>query len=409
MADYKENTEEKNGPRPTIVMKVDAPEESSENSANDEADGQSAEENSQTPSSPSSKFATKIHHPVLMQSKFGDSFGISEFSKSSESSGLKSSILRPSQLSALTNSAGPAPKSKTETNSLQQNPFTKVSDKAIFEDEEEDSTTKNNDKKDTKTNSESNSNNTDKKNKEDTKITPTFIPLGSTPKENDTNVNNIVTANCSTPGFVFGQNIKDRVTGAKDSDDSSEEKKEEEESKKEESSTENGSSELLFSNAAAVCRTASRPGLTLTQAAQEIEEANRANKRKYNQITPLTGEEGETNILQINCKLFTFDKETSSWKERGRGTLRLNDRDDESRLVGRVTGTQRLILNTKIWSGMTVERAGPKSLRLTAMDVHGDIRIFIVQAAPSEVDQLHNFLMQRIKRAEERQPKKTCY
>lgn len=57
---------------------------------------------------------------------------------------------------------------------------------------------------------------------------------------------------------------------------------------------------------------------------------------------------------------------------------------------------------------MTAERAGPKSLRLTAMDVHGDIRIFIVQAAPKEVDELHNLLLQRLKRAQERHPKKVA-
>lgn len=55
---------------------------------------------------------------------------------------------------------------------------------------------------------------------------------------------------------------------------------------------------------------------------------------------------------------------------------------------------------------MTAERAGPKSLRLTAMDIHGDIRIFIVQAAPAEVDQLYNLLLQRLERAKENQPKK---
>lgn len=56
---------------------------------------------------------------------------------------------------------------------------------------------------------------------------------------------------------------------------------------------------------------------------------------------------------------------------------------------------------------MTAERAGPKSLRLTAMDVlDGDIRIFIVQAAPKEIDQLHDLLLQRLKRAQERHPKK---
>lgn len=97
---------------------------------------------------------------------------------------------------------------------------------------------------------------------------------------------------------------------------------------------------------------------------------------------------------------------SSSYKERGRGTLRLNDRDDESRLVSRTAGTQRLILNTKVWPGMTAERAGPKSLRLTAMDIHGDLRIFIVQASPKEIDLLEDHLTQRLKRAKERQPKR---
>lgn len=113
------------------------------------------------------------------------------------------------------------------------------------------------------------------------------------------------------------------------------------------------------------------------------------------------------NYIILIIVLFIIILQTSSsWQERGRGTLRLNDRDDESRLVGRTAGTQRLILNTKVWPGMTAERAGLKSLRLTAMDVHGDIRIFIVQAAPKEVDQLHSLLLQRLKRAQERHPKK---
>ena len=104
--------------------------------------------------------------------------------------------------------------------------------------------------------------------------------------------------------------------------------------------------------------------------------------------------------------MFDFVQASSGWQDRGRGTLRLNDRDEESRLVGRTAGTQRLIMNTKVWPGMTAERAAPKSLRLTAMDVQGSIRIFIVQAAPKEVEELHDLLQQRLKRAQERQPKK---
>jgi Ran-binding protein 3 len=55
---------------------------------------------------------------------------------------------------------------------------------------------------------------------------------------------------------------------------------------------------------------------------------------------------------------------------------------------------------------MTAERAGPKSLRLTAMDVQGDVRIFVVQAAQKEVEQLHGLLLQRLWRAQGRQSKK---
>ncbi|XP_070332690.1 ran-binding protein 3-like isoform X4 [Odocoileus virginianus] len=42
-------------------------------------------------------------------------------------------------------------------------------------------------------------------------------------------------------------------------------------------------------------------------------------------IDVITGEEAEYNVLEINCKLFIFNKTTQSWTERGRGALRLND------------------------------------------------------------------------------------
>lgn len=151
---------------------------------------------------------------------------------------------------------------------------------------------------------------------------PKFLPLGVS-SSNDTNnssstnnstINNTVGTCSSASGFVFGQNLKDRVAVASDAEGESSKENEGEASAAaaaacSASANENGSSELLFSNVtASASRGTSRPGLTLTQAAQELEEANRANKRKYNEVTPLTGEEDETNVLQINCKLFAFDK-----------------------------------------------------------------------------------------------------
>jgi RanBP1 domain len=49
-------------------------------------------------------------------------------------------------------------------------------------------------------------------------------------------------------------------------------------------------------------------------------------KRKFEEVEVKTGEEEETNVLQISCKLHTFDKAKGSWAERGRGQLRLNDK-----------------------------------------------------------------------------------
>lgn len=144
---------------------------------------------------------------------------------------------------------------------------------------------------------------------------PKFLALNKSPKDKDNSANSVnsasMAASASTPSFVFGQNLKERVAVAHDADSSDNSEKED---AKEEVANENGSSELMFSNAAAVCKSTNKPdsGLTLSQAAQEMEEANRASKRKYSEVTPVTGEEDEANVLQINCKLFAFDK-VSFW------------------------------------------------------------------------------------------------
>ncbi len=45
----------------------------------------------------------------------------------------------------------------------------------------------------------------------------------------------------------------------------------------------------------------------MSDSARELEEA-RAAKRKYDEVTVVTGEEDEQNALQVYGKLFTFDK-----------------------------------------------------------------------------------------------------
>lgn len=46
-------------------------------------------------------------------------------------------------------------------------------------------------------------------------------------------------------------------------------------------------------------------------------------------------------------------------------------------VVMRVQGSLRVVLNTKVWSGMSVERQSEKSVRLTAFDPQG-VKVFLV-------------------------------
>lgn len=146
----------------------------------------------------------------------------------------------------------------------------------------------------------------------------------------------------------------------------------------------------------------STSGKSLSESAREWEE-QRANKRKYEEVEVRTGEEGENNVAQVSCKLFAWSG--GSWAERGRGILRLNDREvvddatgtcyQQSRLVFRTSGSLRVILNTKIWSGMEVKEASPKSLMLTAAD--GAAGLYLLNAAQDDVRLLYRLVTTRIR------------
>uniref|UniRef100_A0A671YWQ7 Ran-binding protein 3-like n=1 Tax=Sparus aurata TaxID=8175 RepID=A0A671YWQ7_SPAAU len=116
-----------------------------------------------------------------------------------------------------------------------------------------------------------------------------------------------------------------------------------------------------------------------------------------------TGEESESNVLQMQCKLYVFEKTAQSWIERGRGLLRLNDMastDDgtlQSRLVMRTQGSLRLILNTKLWPQMQVDKASEKSVRITAMDTEDQgVKVFLISGSSKDVGQLAAALHHRI-------------
>uniref|UniRef100_A0A674KC28 Ran-binding protein 3 n=1 Tax=Terrapene triunguis TaxID=2587831 RepID=A0A674KC28_9SAUR len=128
-----------------------------------------------------------------------------------------------------------------------------------------------------------------------------------------------------------------------------------------------------------------------------------AKKCLLEKVEVITGEEAESNVLQIQCKLFVFDKNSQSWVERGRGLLRLNDMastDDgtlQSRLVMRTQGSLRLILNTKLWAQMQIDKASEKSIRITAMDTEDQgVKVFLISASSKDTGQLYAALHHRI-------------
>lgn len=126
-------------------------------------------------------------------------------------------------------------------------------------------------------------------------------------------------------------------------------------------------------------------------------------KYELDQVNVITGEESERNVLQISCKLFVFNKENQVWTERGRGYLRLNDmvvKDDgplRSRIVMRNHGNLKLILNSKIFNEMKLERANRKSLRISATDLtDNSLKVFLVQASVKDAACLHAAIHHRL-------------
>ncbi|XP_041086757.1 ran-binding protein 3-like isoform X1 [Polyodon spathula] len=208
--------------------------------------------------------------------------------------------------------------------------------------------------------------------------------------------------------FVFGQNMYERVLSPPKSSDSVTE------SSKESAA---GSTSEPFSLDATPEKPSSAVIESLEESAAAYTKAT-AKKCLLEKVEVITGEEAESNVLQIQCKLFVFDKSTQTWVERGRGLLRLNDMAStqdgtlQSRLVMRTQGSLRLILNTKLWSQMQIDKASEKSIRITAMDTEDQgVKVFLISASSNDTGQLYAALHHRIQalrsRAEQEQETKS--
>ncbi|XP_010076725.1 PREDICTED: ran-binding protein 3-like, partial [Pterocles gutturalis] len=150
------------------------------------------------------------------------------------------------------------------------------------------------------------------------------------------------------------------------------------------------------------------PQINLLRNATLIESAaacisKRVEKIPLDKVEVITGEEAEHNVLQINCKLFVFDKVSLTWTERGRGSLRLNDTSSnkcgmlQSRLIMRNQGSLRLILNTRVWDQMVIKKANRKSLCFTATDQEDhSVQVFLIQASSKDTGYLYAAIHHRL-------------
>nr|XP_019566337.1 PREDICTED: ran-binding protein 3 isoform X3 [Rhinolophus sinicus] len=215
-----------------------------------------------------------------------------------------------------------------------------------------------------------------------------FLQYISSSLENSTN-----NADAATNKFVFGQNMSERVLSPPKLNEVTADVN------RENSAAESGSES---SSQEATPEKANNIAESLAESAAAYTKAT-ARKCLLEKVEVITGEEAESNVLQIQCKLFVFDKTSQSWVERGRGLLRLNDMastDDgtlQSRLVMRTQGSLRLILNTKLWAQMQIDKASEKSIRITAMDTEDQgVKVFLISASSKDTGQLYAALHHRI-------------
>ncbi|XP_061653994.1 ran-binding protein 3b isoform X2 [Phyllopteryx taeniolatus] len=211
-----------------------------------------------------------------------------------------------------------------------------------------------------------------------------FLQYISTPSSH-----NATNSTDSGAKFVFGQNMSERVLSPPKGESINEDSKEVPET------SEPPSQEATPEKVNSVSESLEESAAAYTKAT--------AKKCILEKVDVKTGEESESNVLQMQCKLYVFEKTAQSWIERGRGLLRLNDMastDDgtlQSRLVMRTQGSLRLILNTKLWPQMQVDKASDKSVRVTATDTEDQgVKVFLISGSSKDVGQLAAALHHRI-------------
>ncbi|KAB5543308.1 hypothetical protein PHYPO_G00077560 [Pangasianodon hypophthalmus] len=204
---------------------------------------------------------------------------------------------------------------------------------------------------------------------------------------------NLSQTNTAVPGsiqFVFGENMSERVLTVSQSPPCSEDK-----SETDCSSTDSDSSCTEDTNTMSAQNTLWESAAAHTAACRR--------RCLLKQVQIFTGEENESNVVQLTCKLFVLERGTHSWSERGRGVLRLNDLQTkhkgclQSRMVMRHQGSLKLILNTKLYPHTHLRRPARRNLQVTATDLEThSVRVFLVQASARDIARLYVAIHHRL-------------
>ena len=189
----------------------------------------------------------------------------------------------------------------------------------------------------------------------------------------------------AAPKFVFGEKLTDRVTNA-----------------------------VAESDAAAAETSATSETTTTTAGANDENGSTSAGggggnvlwTSKAEALLDLESDDAANTLLKLNgCKLFVLDTDMCNWTERGYGVLKLIETSDalNTKIMMWTDKCFRLILNTKLFEKMQIDRANKKSVRLNAFDTAvgtpaaATMRIVLIKAATqNDCDELYEVLKLRL-------------
>jgi len=133
-------------------------------------------------------------------------------------------------------------------------------------------------------------------------------------------------------------------------------------------------------------------------------------REKLRKEVPQSGEEDETNVLQQSAKLYIFELTKKNWVERGKGLFKVNSSKENSicRMLMRQEKTMRLMLNSRLWKDLGIEKMNDKTIRFIVPSVENPAQLETcsVRFASAEVASHVLKLLEEKKKLDTSTPKK---